>query len=323
MPLIDMPVEELYTYEGRTPRPEDFDAYWSRALRELEETDPEPVFIRNDFSNDFADCFDLYFTGVKNARIHVKYVQPKRLPEGKTTFPALLEFHGYSMNSGDWSSKLSYAAAGYAVFAMDVRGQGGLSEDPGGVSGNTLQGHIIRGLTDGEDALFFRSVYLDTVQLARLAIGMENIDEEKVAVTGWSQGGGLTLACAALEPRVKKAAPVYPFLSDFQRVWEMDLAVDAYEDIRRYFRRFDPTHEHREEVFRRLSYIDVQHLMPWVKAEVFMATGLMDQVCPPSSQFAAYNKIQSKKEILLYPDFSHENLPGMHDRIWKFLTEKH
>ena len=52
---------------------------------------------------------------------------------------------------------------------------------------------------------------------------------------GGSQGGGLTLACAALEPRIKRLAPVFPFLSDYRRTWEMDLAVDAYEELKVLF----------------------------------------------------------------------------------------
>src|SRR5206468_10960218 len=82
----------------------------------------------------------------------------------------------------------------------------------------------------------------------------------RVGATGGSQGGGLTLACAALEPRIKRAAPVYPFLCDYQRVWEMDLAVGAYEELKQYFRLFDPLHEREKEIFTRLGYIDNQHL---------------------------------------------------------------
>ena len=75
-----------------------------------------------------------------------------------------------------------------------------------------------------------------------------------------------TLACAALEPRVKRAASTFPFLCDYLRLWEMD------------------------------------------------------SVCPPSTQFAAYNKITSKKSMLIYPDFAHENLPGAPDKIAEFVV---
>src|SRR5205823_2021338 len=104
---------------------------------------------------------------------------------------------------------------------------------------------------------------------------------------------GLTLACAALEPRLKLAAPVYPFLCDYQRVWEMDLDVAAYDELRVYFRLFDPLHEREQQVFTRLGYIDNQHLAQRIRAEVLMAVGLMDTVCPPSTQFAAFNKIEA------------------------------
>ncbi len=50
-----------------------------------------------------------------------------------------------------------------------------------------------------------------------------------------------------------------------------------------------------------------------------MSVGLMDTTCPPSTQFAAYNKITSEKELVIYPDFGHENLPGKEDKVVRFL----
>ncbi len=316
MPVFEMPLAELRTYQGRNPKPNDFDEYWSRALAELEGVDPQVELRPADFQAPFADCFDLYFSGVAGARIHAMYVRPKA---NKKSVPALLRFHGYSQNSGDWYDKLPYAASGYAIAAMDCRGQGGSSEDVSRVTGSTFHGHIIRGLRDEPDQLLFRQVYLDTVQLARVMMSLEEIDPTRIGVTGASQGGGLSLACAALEPRVKLVAPVYPFLSDFRRVWEMDLAKAAYEELTTFFRQFDPLHLREDDMFTRLGYIDVQHLADRIKARTFFITALMDTVCPPSTQFAAYNKIRSPKEMVIYPDFGHETLPGSADRIYKFF----
>src|SRR5512146_2459122 len=120
--------------------------------------------------------------------------------------------------------------------------------------------------------------------------------------------------CAALEPRIRRAIPVYPFLSYYKRVWEMDQAKDAYLELQQYFRHSDPTHNREESVFDTLGYIDIQFLAPRTGAEVLWAIGLMDNVCPPSSQFAVYNKICSPKAIALYPDFAHDPLPGLNDR---------
>jgi cephalosporin-C deacetylase-like acetyl esterase len=86
------------------------------------------------------------------------------------------------------------------------------------------------------------------------------------------------------------------------------------------FMRFDPTHEHEDEVFTRFGYIDVQHLADRITGKVQMTTALMDMICPPSTQFAAYNKIRAQKEMVLYPDFGHDDLPGQHDRLFDFLS---
>jgi cephalosporin-C deacetylase len=100
----------------------------------------------------------------------------------------------------------------------------------------------------------------------------------------------------------------------------MDLAKDAYAELRSFFRHHDPTHERIDEWFTRVGYIDVQHLAERIQGEVMMAIGLMDTVCPPSSQFAAYNKIRAKKSRVLYPDYAHEDLPGWADREWGFFA---
>lgn len=317
MPLVDLPLAQLHEYKGRNPRPADMDEYWDRALAEMRALDPRVELEPYPLKTHHAECFHLWFTGVGGARVHAKYLRPKNAPE---PHPAVLLFHGYSGNSGDWADKLAYVSQGYSVAALDVRGQGGLSEDPGSVKGNTLRGHIIRGLDDAPEKLFFRQVYLDCAQLARIVMSMPEVDAKRVGATGGSQGGGLTLACAALEPGIKRAAPVFPFLCDYKRVWEMDLAVAAYEELKTYFRLFDPLHEREEAIFTRLGYIDNQHLAHRIRAEVMMFVGLMDTVCPPSTQFAAYNKIEAPKSLVIYPDFGHEGLPGANDRVFDFMA---
>lgn len=316
MPLIDMALEQLYQYEGRNPLPTDFDEYWDRALSEMKAIDPQVELVPSSFKVPHAECFHLYFTGVRGARIHAKYVRPKHV---QGPYSAVVSFHGYSGRSGDWAELLSYPSLGIAVFALDCRGQGGLSEDTGGVRGTTYNGHIIRGLDSEPEDLLFRHIFLDAAQLAGIAMELPEIDPNRVGAMGGSQGGGLALACASLEPRIRRVAPFYPFLSDYKRVWEMDLAVDAYQELRIYFRNFDPQHEREDAIFNRLGYIDIQHLVPRIRAEVLMAVGLMDTICPPSTQFATYNKIKAQKSLELYPDFGHEPLPFFQDKTMQFM----
>ena len=123
---------------------------------------PTSRLVPHTMNAPFAECFDLYFTGVGGARVHAKYLRPK---QARGRHPAALLFHGYYGNSGDWSDKLKWPALGFSVAALDVRGQGGASEDPGGVPGTTVRGHIIRGLDGSPDELLYRQIFLDTAEL--------------------------------------------------------------------------------------------------------------------------------------------------------------
>ena len=316
MLLFDKPLSELAGYTGTNPCPPDLDEYWDRAVAEMEKLgtgyEKTPASLRVPGT----DLYDIAFTGVHGSRIRGRLAVPRRdLP-----CPAVLRFHGYSGSCDSFSDLLRFAACGFVAASISCRGQGGLSEDLESVRGNTLHGHIIRGLDDPDpDKLYFRQVFLDTAQLARIVMAMPEVDPSRVAATGGSQGGGLTLACAALTPNLNRCAPVMPFLSDYRRVWEMEMDIDAYAEIREYFRHSDPRHEREEEVFEKLGYIDVHNLAHRIRCEVLMLTGLSDHICPPSTQFAAYNRIASPKRMVTYPDFGHENYPDADDLILSFL----
>ena len=318
MPLIDMPVEKLREYQGINPRPADLGEYWERGLKEVNSVDPQIRLERADVALKGFEAYRLFFKSTKNATIHAQYVRPRT----DENLPVILLFHGYGGNVGSYLDKVSWAGQGYAVLAMDCRGQRGLSEDVNPVKGTTQHNLIMRGFDDLDpDNMYFRNVFLDTVQLVRVAKNLVGIDAGRMYAHGGSQGGALTVACAALCPDdIKKAAPIFPFLSDYKRVWEMDLAINAYDDICDYLRFYAPYLGKQDHVWEKLGYIDIQHLAGRVKAEVLWLLGLMDNICPPSTQFAAYNKIKSKKEIIIYTNHGHEGLPDAGDLIATFFN---
>jgi len=89
--------------------------------------------------------------------------------------------------------------------------------------------------------------------------------------------------------------------------------------LKEYFRFFDPGHKKEDAIFEKLGYIDIQHLASRIRGQVLWSIGLMDTICPPSSQFAAYNKITAPKVMSIYPDYGHEGIPGVNDEIFQFL----
>ncbi|MGL4253691.1 MAG: acetylxylan esterase [Fusobacteriaceae bacterium] len=311
MPSLDMPLEQLKRYMGTNPKPDDFGEYWERALEELDSWETVYEIRESEFKTPNIICYDLTFMALDGAKIYSKLLVPKVI---ENPLPAIVEFHGYGGRSREWVTKLPLAEAGNIVLSMDIRDQMGESGD-----GDYRRGNLIKGLdSEDRDALYYRSVYLDAVSLIRIAMDMEVVDNSRIATLGISQGGAVALAAAALEQRVSKVFSVYPFLSDFKRVWDMDLGESPYEELKFFFRFKDPLHKREEEIFTKLGYIDIQFLAEKIEGEVTFATALQDRICPPSTQFATYNKIKTSKNMLIYPDFGHEDITGLTDIIYQW-----
>ena len=118
--------------------------------------DTKAEFRKVNYPSKIADMYDLYFTGTKGAKVYAKFVVRKNI-EGKV--PAVLMFHGLSGASDDWTDLLVYASQGYVAAFMDVRGQGGLSQDVGGVAGTTNSAPFTRGIEGGTSTIYLCVTY--------------------------------------------------------------------------------------------------------------------------------------------------------------------
>lgn len=303
MPMIDMPIKEMETYLGKSIKPIDFDDFWSKEIEKISEDNLKYKLVKKEFKNKQAEYYEIYFNGIDGARIYAKYI----CPSIDKNVPTVLEFHDYKEASGGWHRLLTrYVAIGYSVVAMDCRGQGGKSQDIGGVNGSTVCGHVINGL-DGElQDMYYRKVYLDAYILSKILEKIKKTDISKMITFGKGQGAALALVVAALNKNIKKCSLQYPFLADFKRVWDMDLDINAYEGIRYYFRWFDPMHLKEKEVFKKLSYIDIVNFSSKLSCELLIGTGVLDTICPPSTQFAVFNNANCEKKHLLFHKYEHE-----------------
>lgn len=314
---MDMPVRDLENYMGSSKCPKDFNEYWQNILNKRKKYSKEVRIEKSEFETPYCECYDLYFESEDFAVIHVKYLKPKNIT---SKVPAILDFHGYGGCAKDWTYKLPYVACKIAVFSMDCRGQMGNSTDSFGELNNFRTCNLIRGVADPEK-LYYKKVFLDALNLVDIVQNFEYIDSERVATMGYSQGGGIALATAALNQEIKSTFAVYPFLSDYKRCWDMRTGA-AYLDMVEYFRKKDPQHKKEDEFFNNLGYVDIQNMAPWIRGSVTMVTGLVDDICPPSTQYATYNKIKSDKKHLLYYDYGHEDmLSGLPDENMKWAME--
>lgn len=310
---------KLEEYTGSWEKSKDFDCYWDKQLEMIKNVPLEYHIEKTNFSNfENIEYYHLNFTSFDGAKIYAKYIRPKNIKKA----PAILYFHGYPGRNRNWFEKSAFTSLGYATFAMDFRGQGGRSEDIGGVKGSTVSGHIITGLDDSVDNMIYRKNILDVCMLMRVIRQLPEIDVDNINCAGGSQGGAFSVTCAALNNDIKKCIIQYPFLSDMKKVFDLDLDLVAYEGIRYYTRWFNPTGERDEHFFNRLSYIDTKNFASRIKAKVLFAASVIDYICPIETQYAVYNAITSEKRLLLYKKFAHENMPDFNAKILEFLLEE-
>ena len=71
--------------------------------------------------------------------------------------------------------------------------------------------------------------------------------------------------------------------------------------------------DHVEAALRTLAYFDGVRLGRRATAPALFSVGLMDQICPPSTVYAAFNAYGGPKEIIEYPYNDHEGGQAFHD----------
>jgi cephalosporin-C deacetylase len=310
VPQFDLPLAELRAYAPDLPEPPDLEAFWATTLADARRHPLDPRFEAVDSVLKVVDTFDVTYSGFAG--------QPIRgwlhLPAGASgPLPAVVEFIGYGGGRGLAHERHLWAAAGYAHFVMDTRGQGSTWSvgdtpdiDPSGTPAHP--GFMTRGVLDPE-TYYYRRVFTDAVRAIEAVRAHPAVDANRVAVTGVSQGGGITIAVASLVGDLLAAMPDVPFLSDFARATTL-IDTDPYDEIRRYLKAH---RDHVERVYWTLSYFDVAVLAPRAKSPALFGVGLMDETCPPSTVYAAFNRYGGPKEIIEYPFNDHEGGQGFHE----------
>ena len=219
MPSIDMPLEQLRQYKPSLYRQEDFENFWEQTIREAQAQPLNAELIPYQLPTRSVECFAVRFDGYKGGRLAGWYVRP----ESRGKSPGVCVYHGYSGRGARPMDMVPFAAAGLCALSMDCRGQNGQSQD----AAVYPEGHQIGWMTAGirdHWSYYYRYVYADALRALNLLANRDEVDASRLAVTGASQGGGLTLAVAALSRQPILALADIPFLCDYRRAMNIAAA---------------------------------------------------------------------------------------------------
>jgi cephalosporin-C deacetylase len=271
---------------ARLTRQPDFDAFWASTLDELREVDPQFEMIRHaEGDTETHELYEVKMRSLGNVRVGGWYEKPKA--EG--VFPALLQLPGYTQSMGPTKTHDPIA-----VLSFNIRAHGNSQED---VKGEPAD-YWVRGL-DNKEGYFYQGAYADCVRAVDFLASRPEVDQGRIAVTGGSQGGGLSLATAALDRRITLCAPEIPFLCNWEKYFrashwpEMEQWIDA-EPYRSW-----------QGALRTLSYFDTLNMAESITCPVFLGLGLQDEVCPPATILAVYNRLEVPKSYRVYAKAGH------------------
>jgi len=317
--LFDMPLEQLKTYLPDRIESPDFDAFWESTLAKARTFPLEARFEAADYLLQTLDVFDVTFNGYGGQAVKGWLLMPR---QRQGPLPCVVEYIGYGGGRGfplDW---LVWSSAGFAHLVMDTRGQGsawrqGDTPDPEPQGANPhYPGFMTRGVLDPK-TYFYRRVFTDGVRAVEAARAHPAVDAERIAVTGGSQGGGISLAVGGLEPGVSVVMPDVPFLCHYCRATEI-VDTHPYGEISAYCR----IHRDKiETVFETLTYFDGVNFAARAASQALFSVALMDDTCPPSTVFAAFNHFAGPKDIKVYRYNNHEGGGNYHvvEKV-KYLT---
>ena len=299
MPRIDMTQEELARYRPAPWEAPELESFWTDAVSEALEHLPAAVLVPDDIPALSCRVYRFELPATAGGTVTGWYLKPN----GAGPFPAVVFYHGYTGRAPRPLDLLHLAAEGFACVSVDVRGQGGEATDGAVYEGGRVPGWMTAGIRSPQ-TYYYRNVYLDCLRALETFCRQEDMDAERVALTGISQGGGLSLAVAALSRRPHLVLAEVPFLCHFRRAVET-AAQGPYLELARYLRERP---EEEETVWKTLRYFDVLNLAPRVQARTVITAGLWDEVCPPSTVYAVHNALTAPKEIVPYPYMGHETV---------------
>ena len=264
---------------------EDFDRFWEETLAALAEVPMTPVMTRiRSHSDSSRFCYHVSIPSFGGGTMGgILYV-----PVKVGRYPVRLEYMGYG---ADIYYRDPSADPERIDFLVSVRNQG-IFRDKEGL-------WITRGLSS-KDTFYYRGAYCDAVRALDFVRSLGKADPDRILVSGESQGGALALVAASLGKGVKALAVSVPFMGDFA-----DYGKIVSWPVHEVFQHGEAEGIAHDALLEMLTYFDTKNFAGRITCPVLMAFGLQDPVCPPHTNFAAYNLIESEKKYLCVPTCGH------------------
>ncbi len=277
--------------------PTDFDQFWQTAISEARRTALEPTkrLLPERCTKD-VNVYEVSFQNVRpNSRTYGILCEPVK--PGR--YPALLRVPGAGVRP--YSGDVYTASQGAVTLEIGIHGipvtlQQSVYDD---LAQGALNGYWAYGM-DNRDNSYYKRVVLGCIRAIDYIEQYTPWNGRQLGVTGASQGGFLSLACAGLDRRVTFYAPVHAALCDHTAslqgtacgwphffYWNKGMGMEKQIETSRYYDGVN--------FARRITD----------KQTGWFSFGYNDNVVPPTTAWATYNIVKGPKSVTPYPQTAH------------------
>ncbi len=298
----------------KTIMPADFKEFWAESLKINEGVEMLPQITL--VPERCTSKVDVYLAKFQNFRIgsfiYGTLCVPKNY-EGKR--PAILIVPGAGCRARD--GYIKEAEEGVVTLEIGIHGIPTTLYNMPSLYSELRRGGLNNYWTlgiDDKEQYFYRRVYIGCARAVDFLAQLDFVDEDKIAVTGGSQGGALTIVTSYLNPRVKYAAAIYPAMCD--------LTGRLYDQGDAWPRMFRDKKNGTKERIDTASYYDVVNFVKGLNIPILFTYGYNDLVVCPTSMQSAYNVTTAPKELFVVPQSRHYTYPEQLKKRREWLLER-
>ena len=291
--------------------PADFIEFWQNSITDARKVPLNAVMTRMpERSRDNVDVFHINF---QNTRTTSRIYGILTMPKGEGPFPALLILPGAGVRP--YFPSYEWGRRGVITLSIGIHG---IPVDRDSLLYNELRATALQNYNTAQledrDRYYYRRVVVGAVRAGDFLFSLPQFDKKTYVVRGGSQGGGLAIMTAALDPRVIAFASAYPALSD--HFGYVKGPVGGWPHILA-----DTLIKAKAEKMATLPYYDAVNFARLLRVPGFFLWGFNDPVVPPHSMYAAYNVIKSPKRLLVHPPAAHGATPEQRRAEDEWLRE--
>ena len=248
--------------------------------------------------------FRVEYRSLDGVRVRAFLALPVRGGEAPRPLRAIVTVPGYGgLQQG---VMLGECQRGYAILQVYPRSQGPSAELWKIDGPDKLTWRLNR-----PEGAYYQGAYADVIRGVDYLITRPDVDRDRIAIAGTSQGGGIAIAVASLDTRLKAVVALLPFLCDMRRAARTEGALVK--------KLLDEAGFNDEAHLRTLDYFDPLRLVPQLKSPALLSSGGRDTVCPADTIRAVFDRIPGVKSLFHDPELIHTSSETFYGLTWQWL----